>query len=463
MGKIKYMSVYRASTYSYLAHKKKAVRMTVANCPIPRLVPYHRLSAYVKSVEVGKLHSVRDTLCDGLDDKDKVSGCYRELEELLLKLAEFYLSNDLHEILTFSETNRSHVALGGDGAPFGKDDSACAWLVSLLNIGQGVLSSNENYLLFGANCNENCIPVRRFLKRLLTDIKRIENTTYTISCNNENVSVKFLISELPNDMKMLAFLGGELSNSAKYFSSFGNVTLESAKKITGSFGPLPSNTWKPWKYQDRLKVAKLVEKYKLSLGKSKVSATTKQTKITSFIAEHQSREEFVPIIGELIDRAHVDPLHLKNNACALAHRYILHIALAMANLPSSVNCFSQVSSISPFFKYVEALRSKCSLSRLANKVIRWFNETKGNGKEFDYRFTGKDSRMFLHNFMFLIDILEKDSTGMQSKHLHIHSFLCLCLRDAVSLFSRVNITDGQVTNLKQHCSDFVRGYTLFFD
>ena len=30
----------------------------------------------------------------------------------------------------------------------------CAWLVSLLNIGRGVLSSNENFLLFGANCKE---------------------------------------------------------------------------------------------------------------------------------------------------------------------------------------------------------------------------------------------------------------------------------------------------------------------
>jgi hypothetical protein len=103
---------------------------------------------------------------------------------------------------------------------FGKDDSACAWLVSILNIGQGVLSSNENFLLLGANCSENCVPVTRVLQKLLTDITRIENTTYTISCNNEIVSVKFVISELPNDMKMLAFLGGELSNSAKFFFIF---------------------------------------------------------------------------------------------------------------------------------------------------------------------------------------------------------------------------------------------------
>lgn len=196
--------------------------------------------------------------------------------------------------------------------------------------------------------------MRRSLQKLLTDITRIENTTYTISCNNEIVNVKFVVSELPNDMKMLAFLGGELSNSAKYFSSFADVTLESARKITGTFGPLPSDIWKPWKYPERLKVVRQVERMKSSLAKSKLSESTKRSKITKFIAEQESRQEFVPIIGELIDRAHVDPLHLKNNACALAHRYILQIALAMANLPSSINCFSQVSSQSPFlnmFKY----------------------------------------------------------------------------------------------------------------
>ena len=98
--------------------------MSVANCPIPRLVPYHRLVAYIKSVDAGKLYSVRGTLCDDLDDK--VSGCYRNLEDLLVRLAEFYLKSDLYRILMFSETNTFYVALGGDGALFGKDDSACA-------------------------------------------------------------------------------------------------------------------------------------------------------------------------------------------------------------------------------------------------------------------------------------------------------------------------------------------------
>ena len=72
IGKVKYRSMYKASTYSYSVHKKKAVCVTVANCPIPYLVWFHRLVAYTKSIDVGKLHSVWDTLCDGLDNKRKV-------------------------------------------------------------------------------------------------------------------------------------------------------------------------------------------------------------------------------------------------------------------------------------------------------------------------------------------------------------------------------------------------------
>ena len=65
-------------------------------------------------------------------------------------------------MLSFDEPNTFHIALGGDGAPSGKDDSACSWLISFLNIGHIILSSKENYLLFGGNCSENCLPVGLF-------------------------------------------------------------------------------------------------------------------------------------------------------------------------------------------------------------------------------------------------------------------------------------------------------------
>ena len=89
---------------------------------------------------------------------------------------------------------------------------------------------------------------------------------------------------------MLAFLGGELSNSAKYFSSFGDVSLETARKPTGTYGPQPSHMWKPWKYDQRILVANKVEKLKKSLEKANISDATNATKVTTFIANQKSRQ-----------------------------------------------------------------------------------------------------------------------------------------------------------------------------
>ena len=94
MGRAKYRSVYKATSYRNVSKRKQAVRTKVANCPSPRLIPYHRLMSYIKSIEIGKLYDVCEMLCDGLEEGllfEKVNGCYTELEELIVKLAEFYL------------------------------------------------------------------------------------------------------------------------------------------------------------------------------------------------------------------------------------------------------------------------------------------------------------------------------------------------------------------------------------
>jgi len=53
------------------------------------------------------------------------------------------------------------------------------------------LSSNENFLIFGANCSENCLPVQQYSKLLLNDITK-EKETFTV---NVNIMVKlFMLS-----------------------------------------------------------------------------------------------------------------------------------------------------------------------------------------------------------------------------------------------------------------------------
>ena len=108
MGKDKDRRVYKASSYRQEPGKKRAAHIKVANCPSPRLVPYHRLMAYIKSIDIGQLHSVRENLCNGLDECDKVNGCYRDIEDLPVKLAKFYLNHGKYNLLIFDQPNIFH-------------------------------------------------------------------------------------------------------------------------------------------------------------------------------------------------------------------------------------------------------------------------------------------------------------------------------------------------------------------
>lgn len=468
-GKKKYRKIYRNSCYKTSNSSKGRVRLSIHECPMPRLVPYDKLMPFIKSVNVGNIYSVYDTLCDDLDEDDKVCGCYRSLKELLLRLAEFYLSGKSGYTLTwFGEEYTFLITLGGDGAPFGKDDTATAWLVGFLNIGRGVLSSKENYLLFGANCSENCIPMQRYIKLLLADIQHIEQSVFPCLYDGPEgevtVNVKFCVAELPNDMKMIAFLSGELSNSAKHFSSFADVSNDNANEVKGTFGVKENNTWHPWEYSYRLTVVKKVEGLKKTLSKEKSADRTKRSKITSFIAKLKSRQEFIPLLGPIVDRIHIEPLHLKNNACALAHRYLLDEVIAISSLPKAIKNFSEIPSSSPIVRYIGVMKTKCCLSRLAKKIIKWFNETQAEGKNFDYRFTGKESRGFLHNFMYLIGVVEPSTQPGTKRHFTIHvlAYFCLTLRNCVSLFSRIEITDTDLVELESHCRTLFTLNCLFF-
>ena len=77
-------------------------------------------------------------------------------------LAKFYLSENRKENLKgFAEsTGIFQIALGGDGCPFGKNESTYSFLVNFLNVVRRVASSYENFLIFGANCDESS-PVKK--------------------------------------------------------------------------------------------------------------------------------------------------------------------------------------------------------------------------------------------------------------------------------------------------------------
>ena len=63
-----------------------------------------------------------------------MNGVYRDLEQLVLALSKFYLETDSSrkdKLTWFGEKEGLFkVAIGGDGAPFGKWDESVSWLVS---------------------------------------------------------------------------------------------------------------------------------------------------------------------------------------------------------------------------------------------------------------------------------------------------------------------------------------------
>ena len=191
---------------------------------------------------------------------------------------------------------------------------------------------------------------------------------------------------------------------------------------------------------------------KKALSKEKFSNRTKRSKITALIAKKKSRQEFIPALGAIIDRTYIQPLHLKNKACLLAHRYLLHEVIAISCLPKSIKIFSEIPSSSPFSRYVSRMKTKCCLPRLSKKIIKWFDETQAEGKNLDYRFTGKESRLFLHNFMYLIDVVEPAAHQGTKRHFTVHvlAYFCLTVQDCVFLFSQIEIPDEELIELEHY-------------
>lgn len=208
-------------------------------------------------------------------------------------------------------------------------------------------------------------------------MSEIENKTFQVN----GTKVKFTFSEFLNDLKMVAFLAGELSVSATYFSTFVKVNTENCDVVSRTFGPGPTHTWQPWKYNQRVAMAKEAEKLKLKLEKQKGLKVSKRKKVTSLISDKKSRQEFVPLIGQFVDRAHIEPLHPKNNACQQLFSRILYESVGKSALDKSVVHFDQVTGSALFSRLLNCLQKTAKLPRLAKKVRRWFNETNALGSD----------------------------------------------------------------------------------
>ena len=456
MGKRKYKSVRLASSMK-LSAKKRGGRTALnfmPKCPIPKLLTYDKLSQEVKKINIGTLYTVEHEFEQYIEEEN-VNGCFRDLREFLPRLANFYLNTygRNNALKWFGKTEGTFlVAFGGDAAPFGKNETDCSFLVSFLNTGKRVASSNDNFLVFGANCDKTSSVVKKYIQAVCKQIVDLEGKVVEIC----GLHCTFHFEEIPNDMKMLAMLGGELLNSATFFSTFANVSKNDSCDLKGSFGNDQSCKWKPWSYGHRVEVAKEVKDFKASLANKNLSEKLKRSKVTEFIARKKSRQA---LVGKLIDKAHVEPLHLKNNAWQYFFRSLLKEAVGKSNLPPACKSFVEVPKNSCFARLVTTLQNEVKAKRLTRKVKKWFDETEGKKGDLQYRFTGKTSRLFCHNFMTLVKSLSQEEDSQKQKQtILVLSYIGLRLRDCCSIFNRF---EAQQTDISTFAQEYYRANALF--
>ena len=176
-----------------------------------------------------------------------------------------------------------------------------------MNVGKRITSSFNNFLVCGTNEKEDHDVVKAFVRRLVHQVRYLESKVFDIVVNGKSYKIEFKLELLPNDMKMLACLGGELSNSASYFTTFANIHKKDANDVSVKFSMDGDEHCKPFVYSDRLSHASRVVKKKEDLkGRPE---NTQRTLLTQWISNTlKSRQEFVPLVEEYIDMARCEPM-----------------------------------------------------------------------------------------------------------------------------------------------------------
>ena len=129
-----------------------------------------------------KAYEIEENYVAGIDSDENVNGAYRDLREYLPRPAKLCLQKNRRGTLKWSgETEGTFlVACGGDGCSFGKHESACSFLVSFLNVSRKVMSSNDNFIVFGANCQETSPVVKKYANSAVRQIVDSEGKIFEI-------------------------------------------------------------------------------------------------------------------------------------------------------------------------------------------------------------------------------------------------------------------------------------------
>ncbi|CAB4030661.1 Hypothetical predicted protein [Paramuricea clavata] len=127
MGKRKYQSVRLVLSMTSSKQGGRTGILIFPCCKVPKILTYNNLVRELNKIDIGNVLEINKEYLSDLEMDAPINGAYRDLREYLPRLAKFYLSTDRkHALELYGKTEGTFlIALGGDGCPFGKHESAC--------------------------------------------------------------------------------------------------------------------------------------------------------------------------------------------------------------------------------------------------------------------------------------------------------------------------------------------------
>ena len=117
-----------------------------------------------------------------------------------------------------------------------------------------------------------------------------------------------------------------------------------------------------------------MKRKKKELTKNGKQGKAFRREVTKHIAKAESRQEFEPLVGKIIDRAKVEPPHLKNSAWQL---FVMKHALSLSDV-SNCETVHGIPPTSVFGRYYSCIRFTIKATRLTKKIRKWLEERMKN-------------------------------------------------------------------------------------
>lgn len=282
----------------------------------------------------------------------------------------------------------------------------------------------------------------------------------------KNSQVKFTFKLLPTDMKWLGKFSGELSNAATYPNLSANVTHKGLSEREHTLDAGAQDHFKPWSYHFRIQVAEKVKQFEKTQPKPTNASQTQtfRTNVCKCIADLKSRQEFEPILGPFVQNAKCDSLHVGNNCWGHWHKKLFTKVITNAKVGTNVKSVFHLPETNPLRTYLKTLRFKMKCKKMHNKIIRWFKE-KRKDCDFEFRFTGEETKKFCNGFMYLIeDLVGEDSDIEKPQNLFAPSMarMGLYLRNGLSLAVRISdINNKDLPKLEEDCRLYFNVASMF--